>query len=178
MESTRHDSSPQFVLLRAPTPDLHLHDGSRVALEEDLCIHIFGVSAGLVGVCVTVIGLLRVAFTLDKVNTLADDLLLIRANVPECLRALPQWVCWRLLTRNGKPTKIPFKAGTDSQASSTDPASWCSFEQALAACSCWPRVPTRFTRGWRGTKAVHRNASARRGGGDGGGGAAPAGRGA
>ena len=48
---------------------------ARAALEEDLCIHIFGVSAGMVGVCVTVIGILRVAFTLNKVNTLADDLL-------------------------------------------------------------------------------------------------------
>jgi hypothetical protein len=29
----------------------------------------------MVGVCVTVIGILRVAFTLNKVNTLVDDLL-------------------------------------------------------------------------------------------------------
>ena len=44
-------------------------------LEEDICIHIFTVSAGMVGVCLTVIGLLRVVITLRKVDTFADDLL-------------------------------------------------------------------------------------------------------
>ena len=75
MESARHNSSSHFLLLRAQKSDMLLHPGSGVALEEDLCIHIFGVSAGMVGVCVTVIGLLRVAFSLNRVNTLADDLL-------------------------------------------------------------------------------------------------------
>jgi hypothetical protein len=49
---------------KAPTP-----------LEEDLCIHTFTVSAAMVGVCLTVIGLIRIVITLQKVNTLADDLL-------------------------------------------------------------------------------------------------------
>ena len=44
-------------------------------LEEDICIHIFSVSAGMVGVCLTVIGLLRVVITLRKADTFADDLL-------------------------------------------------------------------------------------------------------
>ena len=44
-------------------------------LEEDLCIHIFTVSAAMVGVCLTVIGLIRIVITLRKVDTLADDLL-------------------------------------------------------------------------------------------------------
>jgi hypothetical protein len=44
-------------------------------LEEDISIHIFTVSAGMVGVCLTVIGLIRVVITLGKANTLADDLL-------------------------------------------------------------------------------------------------------
>lgn len=43
--------------------------------EEDISIHIFTVSAGMVGVCLTVIGLVRVVITLGKSNTLADDLL-------------------------------------------------------------------------------------------------------
>jgi hypothetical protein len=50
-------------------------------LEEDICIHIFTVSAGLVGVCLTVIGLLRVVITLRKVDTFADDLLSIDAGL-------------------------------------------------------------------------------------------------
>jgi hypothetical protein len=48
---------------------------SKVTLEEDICIHIFTVSAAMVGVCLTVIGLIRIVITLDKTNTLADDLL-------------------------------------------------------------------------------------------------------
>ena len=48
-------------------------------MEEDICIHIFTVSAGLVGVCLTVIGLLRVVITLRKTDTFADDLLAIDA---------------------------------------------------------------------------------------------------
>jgi len=75
MESDRYRRAPQSSLQRALQPRLLMRQTSKVALEEDVCIHIFGVSAGLVGVCVTVIGLLRVAFTLNKVNTLADDLL-------------------------------------------------------------------------------------------------------
>ena len=44
-------------------------------LEEDICIHIFTVSSAIVGVCLTVIGLVRVVITLGKADTLADDLL-------------------------------------------------------------------------------------------------------
>jgi hypothetical protein len=32
-------------------------------LEEDVCVHIFTVSAAMVGVCLTVIGLIRVIIT-------------------------------------------------------------------------------------------------------------------
>ena len=48
---------------------------SKVTLEDDICIHIFTVSAAMVGVCLTVIGLLRIVITLQNANTLADDLL-------------------------------------------------------------------------------------------------------
>jgi len=47
--------------------------------EENICIHIFSVSAGMVGVCLTVIGLIRVVITLGRADTLADDLLAIDA---------------------------------------------------------------------------------------------------
>lgn len=49
------------------TPENHL--------EEDISIHIFTVSAAMVGVCLTVIGLIRVVITLGKADTVADDLL-------------------------------------------------------------------------------------------------------
>lgn len=44
-------------------------------LEQDICIHIFTVSSAMVGVCLTVIGLIRVVITLGRADTLADDLL-------------------------------------------------------------------------------------------------------
>ncbi|PYJ42446.1 MAG: hypothetical protein DME86_05535 [Verrucomicrobia bacterium] len=44
-------------------------------LEEDVSIHIFSVSAAMVGVCLTVIGLIRVVITFGKADTVADDLL-------------------------------------------------------------------------------------------------------
>src|SRR5262245_35323463 len=44
-------------------------------LEQDICIHIFSVSSAMVGVCLTVIGLIRVVITLGRGDTLADDFL-------------------------------------------------------------------------------------------------------
>src|SRR3982750_992833 len=48
-------------------------------LEQDICIHIFTVSSGMVGVCLTVIGLIRVVITLGRADTIADDLLAAEA---------------------------------------------------------------------------------------------------
>jgi hypothetical protein len=47
----------------------------RTRLEEDICIHVFTVSAAMVGVCLTVIGVLRIVTTASRVDTIADDLL-------------------------------------------------------------------------------------------------------
>src|SRR5437763_6127182 len=49
------------------SPDSHL--------EQDICIHIFTVSSAMVGVCLTVNGLVGVVITLGTGDTLADDLL-------------------------------------------------------------------------------------------------------
>jgi hypothetical protein len=38
----------------------------KVRLEEDISVHILTVSAAMVGVCLTVIGLLRVVITMQK----------------------------------------------------------------------------------------------------------------
>lgn len=43
--------------------------------EFELSLAVFAVSAGLVGVCLTGIGLLQVMHGLSKVNTLGDELL-------------------------------------------------------------------------------------------------------
>jgi len=47
----------------------------RTPLEEDLSVHILGVSAAMVGVCLTVIGLIRIVITLGKFDTIADNIL-------------------------------------------------------------------------------------------------------
>jgi hypothetical protein len=44
-------------------------------LEHDISIHIFTVSSAMVGVCLTVIGLIRVVITLGKADTITDDFL-------------------------------------------------------------------------------------------------------
>ena len=47
--------------------------------EHDLTMHVFTVSAGMVGVCLTAIGLLRLVTAQTKVQTLGDDLLAVDA---------------------------------------------------------------------------------------------------
>lgn len=66
-------------------------------LEEDICIHLFSVSAAMVGVCLTVIGLIRVIISTEKIDTLADDLLSVDA-----LFFLCSCLCsyWALRMRN------------------------------------------------------------------------------
>lgn len=60
-------------------------------LEADLCIHIFTASAALVGVCLTVIGLLRVVVATTKVGTIADDLLAADATLFMVACLLAYW---------------------------------------------------------------------------------------
>lgn len=51
-----------------------MEDDKRPPLEEDICIHIFTVSSGMVGVCLTAVGLLHVVTSIRKVATFADDI--------------------------------------------------------------------------------------------------------
>lgn len=57
--------------------------------------------------------------------------LLSLESIPNELRQLPQWVCWRYEKRKGKRTKIPYCAHNGRQASATDPKTWCSFDAAV-----------------------------------------------
>lgn len=63
----------------------------RTPLEEDLCVHIFTVSAGMVGVCLTVIGLVRVVVSFRKMDTFADDLLAADAVLFLCSCLASYW---------------------------------------------------------------------------------------
>jgi RecA-family ATPase len=56
-----------------------------------------------------------------------------RDAIPAEMRDLPQWVCWRAEQRDGKTTKVPHHASDGGKASSTDRASWSTFEAAVAA---------------------------------------------
>ena len=71
------------------------HD--KKTLEEDISIHIFTASAALVGVCLTVIGLIRVVVATINVDTIADNLLAVDALLflASCLLAY-----WALRTRS------------------------------------------------------------------------------
>ena len=54
-------------------------DRAQARLADDLCIHIFTVSAGMVGVCLTVIGLIRFIISFRRIDTVADDILAANA---------------------------------------------------------------------------------------------------
>lgn len=48
---------------------------SRERLENDLTMHVFAISAGMVGVCLTAIGILQLVAAQAKVQTFGDELL-------------------------------------------------------------------------------------------------------
>jgi len=60
--------------------------------------------------------------------------------VPASLRAIDRWVVWEAVWRHdpgeaagGKWSKMPYSAATGAHASPADPATWSSFENAVAA---------------------------------------------
>ena len=50
---------------------------SAIRRHDDLCAHIFGTSATLVGVCLTVVGVIRIVGPLIRFRSIADELLAI-----------------------------------------------------------------------------------------------------
>lgn len=44
-------------------------------LDDDISIHIFLTSATMVGVCLTIIGILKALFYLNSIETIADEIL-------------------------------------------------------------------------------------------------------
>jgi len=52
-------------------------------------------------------------------------------NIPDELRARPQWVVWKAVGE--KPDKVPFSARSGRKASSTDLMTWSTFEEAIEA---------------------------------------------
>jgi len=52
---------------------------SNRTLDRDLCVHIFTASSAMVGVCITVIGILRVVISIRRADLVGDDLLAVNA---------------------------------------------------------------------------------------------------
>ncbi|MEI7036696.1 hypothetical protein [Fulvimonas yonginensis] len=65
-------------------------------LDQDICVHIFSASAAMVGVCITVIGILRVVISIRRADLIGDDLLAVNAMLylVSCLLSY-----WALRTR-------------------------------------------------------------------------------
>jgi hypothetical protein len=62
--------------------------------------------------------------------------------VPDSLSELDQWIVWQYEPRDGgKPTKVPYQINS-SLASSTDPKTWSSFDEAVEA---WLLRPSRWS---------------------------------
>jgi hypothetical protein len=74
--------------------------------------------------------------------TIAQDQL---SAIPAGLRALKQWVCWRLVQRGeGKPTKQPMQPN-GLPATHSDPATWSSFDEVCAAAGKFDGIGFVFT---------------------------------
>jgi hypothetical protein len=75
----------------------HFSETRPVQLHDDICVHIFTASAAMVGVCLTVIGIIRVVISLHRPDLFADDLLSVNAllYLAACLVSY-----WALRTRN------------------------------------------------------------------------------
>lgn len=58
-----------------------LTEQQKTGVNPELCSRIFSASAGMVGVCLTLIGLIRVTISIRKADTMADDLLALNALV-------------------------------------------------------------------------------------------------
>lgn len=52
--------------------------------------------------------------------------------IPDALKAIPQWVCWRYGHDGKRVTKPPIDAKTGNAGKSNDPATWSTFDAALA----------------------------------------------
>jgi len=59
----------------------------------------------------------------------------IPENIPDEMKAMDQWVCWKAvyLPEKDKWTKVPYDSKTNKKAKSNDPNTWGSFDKAWKA---------------------------------------------
>ena len=57
--------------------------------------------------------------------------------IPQELKDLRQWVCYRIEERHGKPTKIPYRTDRAGRgnAKSNDPSTWHTFDEVVEAAA-------------------------------------------
>lgn len=72
-------------------------------------------------------------------------------NIPDELKQRIQWCTWRYEIAEGdtKPTKVPYNPKTGAKMSSTDPATWVSYHEAVSAAQHyekWPGIGFVFSR--------------------------------
>lgn len=53
------------------------------------------------------------------------------AAIPAPLQEREQWVAWKIMDRQGKPTKVPVNCRNSKLADSSDPATWATLEEAI-----------------------------------------------
>ena len=78
-------------------------EATEINLDEDMSVHILTTSAVMLGVCMTVVGVLHVLTVMSKVDTLGDDLLSVNSMIYlcACLSAY-----WALRTRRRKRNAV------------------------------------------------------------------------
>ena len=70
-------------------------------------------------------------------------------NFPQELRELKQWVVWKLETRSGKQTKVPYTP-QGTHAKSTDPSTWSLFSDCVRVVEDFSGIGFVFDQGYAG----------------------------
>lgn len=70
-------------------------------------------------------------------------------HIPSELRRLKQWVCWRLIEREGRMTKMPCQPN-GRPANSTDRTTWSTFTQCVQASERFSGIGFVFATGYVG----------------------------
>ncbi|WP_254547378.1 phage NrS-1 polymerase family protein [Halomarina pelagica] len=61
-----------------------------------------------------------------------ENIVIDQTEIPKTLVEYDQWICWREVERDGKPTKVPITPRSGEFASATDEGTWTEFETATA----------------------------------------------
>lgn len=78
-------------------------------------------------------------------------------SIPASLKALKQWVCYRLEPneKKGKPDKIPYNPRTGYKAKANDPSTWADYETAVNAAGGYDGIGIEFANGIFGVDLDH-----------------------